>query len=178
MWINSRDLARFGHLLLRSGNWNRRQLVSAAWVKQATRRAERPTRPRLRLPVVAEQRGGKGYIPRSSYTAQGNGSNTIFVIPITTWSWCWRWHAGRDGKNDFYKRNHGRDSRELIALLRPIKPAPGAELAFANPQRGRHRCSMRRSDFLPRVCSAARADGFAVAFVLRRRTMRPNLFRG
>ena len=48
----------------------------------------------------------------------------------------------------------------------------GRRINLADPQRGRHRCSMRRSDFLPVVCSLARADGFAVAFVLRRRTMR------
>ena len=34
--ISARELARFGHLMLNRGNWNGKQLVSAAWVEQAT----------------------------------------------------------------------------------------------------------------------------------------------
>jgi CubicO group peptidase (beta-lactamase class C family) len=32
-----RDLARFGHLILRQGNWDGTQVVSSAWVTEATR---------------------------------------------------------------------------------------------------------------------------------------------
>lgn len=36
MWISTRDMARIGYLMLREGNWNGRQLVPRAWVKEIT----------------------------------------------------------------------------------------------------------------------------------------------
>ena len=38
LWINTRDHARFGYLMLRRGKWQDRQVISEAWVKAATGR--------------------------------------------------------------------------------------------------------------------------------------------
>ena len=52
----SRGFARFGQLFLQEGRWGDEQVVSAEWVAQSTRAVVDLRR--LRLPVVAEQRGG------------------------------------------------------------------------------------------------------------------------
>jgi len=65
--ISASDLARFGHLFLRRGNWNGKQLISAEWVDAATgvqvpalgSRCVAKQHPaglwRLRLPLVAQR---------------------------------------------------------------------------------------------------------------------------
>jgi CubicO group peptidase (beta-lactamase class C family) len=100
LWISSRDHARFGQLILRRGNWNGKQLVSEAWLREATK-----------------QQGvsrGYGYLwwlntegrwpdaPRSSFSAQGAGSNTLWIDPEHDLVVVWRWH--RDTQPEFYKR--------------------------------------------------------------------------
>lgn len=37
MHLSTRDMARIGYLMLRNGNWNGRQIVPAAWVRESTR---------------------------------------------------------------------------------------------------------------------------------------------
>jgi len=104
MWSNSRDLARYGYLMLRQGNWNGRQLLSAAWVKQATTAGGAANSPDYGYLWWLNTKGGKADIPRTSYSAQGNGTNSIWVDPDHDLVVVWRWYGGRNSENDFYKR--------------------------------------------------------------------------
>lgn len=36
MWLSTRDMARLGHLMLRGGSWNGRQVIPADWVRRIT----------------------------------------------------------------------------------------------------------------------------------------------
>src|SRR5437867_1470816 len=36
LWISTRDMARFGYLFLRHGNWKGKQIISPNWIKMAT----------------------------------------------------------------------------------------------------------------------------------------------
>ena len=40
LWISARDEARFGLLFLNKGRWKNKQIVSEAWVKEATTPSE------------------------------------------------------------------------------------------------------------------------------------------
>ena len=99
--ISARDEACFGYLLLRQGRWDGRQIVSSAWVRQATTRG----------PIGL----GYGYLrwlntekkvwpdaPATSYAALGAGSNSIWVDPEHDQVIVWRWYNG--SPNELIKR--------------------------------------------------------------------------
>jgi len=96
LWMSSRDHARFGLLMARMGNWNGRQLVSASWIKQATTRGGPENSNDYGYLWWLNTKGGNKGVPTTSYTAQGNGSNTIFVDAEHDLVAVWRWHAGGD----------------------------------------------------------------------------------
>ncbi|HQQ97713.1 MAG TPA: serine hydrolase [Cyclobacteriaceae bacterium] len=79
MFINARDMARFGYLTLRKGKWQDRQLISETWVKQAlTPTAAQPTYGYMNWFLNT----GKKLIPDAPETAfyhLGNGNNVIYV---------------------------------------------------------------------------------------------------
>ena len=101
MWIDSRDMARFGYLWLRGGKWGDRQLLPPAYVKAA---------------ITPSRNGpdygylwwlntqGKNYpgLPSTAYGARGAGSNTITILPEQDLVVVWRWHAGNE--TEFVKR--------------------------------------------------------------------------
>jgi CubicO group peptidase (beta-lactamase class C family) len=73
--ITPRDMAKLGYLYLREGQWDGQQIVSAEWVKNATRKH-------------TETGGDLGYGYQwwthpalEGYTATGRYGQTIFVIP-------------------------------------------------------------------------------------------------
>jgi CubicO group peptidase (beta-lactamase class C family) len=95
--ISARQLARLGYLFLHRGNWNGRQLISGAWVDEATRPQVATT-----LPVWpdsgADGRGVYGFnwwanglkadgqrkwpgAPLGTFSASGYNNNDMFVIP-------------------------------------------------------------------------------------------------
>jgi CubicO group peptidase (beta-lactamase class C family) len=93
LWMNTRDLARFGLLMLNRGQWNGRQILSDRWIREAL--------------VPSEHGPDYGYLwwlntrgqqwpsaPRTSFGALGNGSNTIWVDPEHDIVFVWRWHQG------------------------------------------------------------------------------------
>jgi CubicO group peptidase (beta-lactamase class C family) len=102
LWINTRDMARFGYLFLRDGKWKGKQLVSENWIKLATT----PT-------TIGQDYGYLWWLntqgqlfpdaPRTSYAARGNGSNTIWIDPEHDLVVVWRWHRDRSA-NEFFKR--------------------------------------------------------------------------
>lgn len=100
LWMSSRDHARFGVLMSRLGNWNGRQIISADWVRRATTRGGPENSNDYGYLWWLNTKGGSKGVPTTSYTAQGNGSNTIYVDPENDLVIVWRWHAG----GDFYAR--------------------------------------------------------------------------
>ena len=99
--INARDEARFGYLMLRQGRWGRRQIVSSAWIKQATTRG--PVGPDYGCLwwLNTEQKAWPD-APATSYAALGAGQNTIWVDPEHDLVVVWRWHDG--SPNELIKR--------------------------------------------------------------------------
>lgn len=91
LWISTRDEARFGYLYLRGGRWQKRQIISERWVREAT--------------APGKVKADYGYLwwlntgrkawpsaPETSYAALGYGSNTIWIDPEHDLVIVWRWH--------------------------------------------------------------------------------------
>ncbi len=96
--ISAEDLARFGLLYLRRGNWNGKQLISADWVDRATTVQVPPTIPDA---LPSSDRQGSGvygfhwwpngrrpdgtrfwpHAPVETYCRSGYNNNKLFVIP-------------------------------------------------------------------------------------------------
>jgi uncharacterized protein (TIGR03437 family) len=81
VWMTVRDLARFGLLVLRNGEWCGRQIVSAEWLDTSTRL-------RVRTGKAGWGFGGYGYFwwkkTLAGYPvtlASGYGGQNIFLIP-------------------------------------------------------------------------------------------------
>jgi CubicO group peptidase (beta-lactamase class C family) len=79
--MSARDMARFGLLFEREGNWDGEQIIPASWVEASTRPHSDVDRPGL---------DGYGYMwwilggelgDRGAYTATGVGTQTITVVP-------------------------------------------------------------------------------------------------
>jgi len=100
VWISAMDMARFGYLWLRGGRWGDKQIVPAAYVKQAL--APSANGPDYGFLWWLNTRGGGKTLPPNSYQAQGAGSNTIFVSPDHDLVIVWRWHGG--GKEQFFRQ--------------------------------------------------------------------------
>ena len=102
LWMSTRDHARFGYLLLRRGKWMDRQLISEAWIKQATTRGGPGDNDYGFLWWLNTK--GKAWpdAPRTSFAAQGAGSNIIWIDPEHDLVVVWRWYRGPE--NEFFKR--------------------------------------------------------------------------
>jgi CubicO group peptidase (beta-lactamase class C family) len=89
--MSTRDLARFGHLFLRQGCWNAKQVIPAEWVTESTTAYSNTV-----SPVFPQGMGYYGYmwwvakgdrflpnahLPEGSYAALGVGPQIILVIP-------------------------------------------------------------------------------------------------
>ncbi len=81
MFINARDMARFGYLPLRRGIWNNKQILSEEFIKMATTPTSvQPTYGFMNWFTNPE----KKYLPHAPVTAfvhVGNGTNIIYVDP-------------------------------------------------------------------------------------------------
>ncbi len=91
MFINARDMARFGYLTLRRGKWNDKQLLSETWVKMAlTPTTAQPTYGFMNWYLNTD----KKLLPAAPATAfyhLGNGTNIIYIdyendlVVVTRW---------------------------------------------------------------------------------------------
>ena len=112
VWINALDMARFGYLWLRGGKWGDKQIIPAAYVKEALTQGGAANSP------------GNGYgylwwlnttgkalpgLPANAFSANGAGSNTITVSPDHDLVVVWRWHQGSAGEF----------ARRVIAAMKP-----------------------------------------------------------
>ncbi|MBW2411181.1 MAG: serine hydrolase [Deltaproteobacteria bacterium] len=83
--VSARDLARFGLLFLREGRWQKRQIVSSAWVRQSTA-THSEIRPDSGYGYMWWTGTREGFYPNvkvkgHSYRASGWGGHKIFVLP-------------------------------------------------------------------------------------------------
>jgi CubicO group peptidase (beta-lactamase class C family) len=81
MFINARDMARFGLLTLRRGRWRDEQLISEEWLRLATTpTGPQPTYGFMNFFLNTERK----YLPSappSAFAHVGNGTNVIYVDP-------------------------------------------------------------------------------------------------
>jgi CubicO group peptidase (beta-lactamase class C family) len=79
MFINARDMARFGLVFLRNGKWKDRQLVSPKWIAMA--RTPGPANAEYGFMNWFLNTGRKPLpsAPESSVRFLGNGNNVIYI---------------------------------------------------------------------------------------------------
>lgn len=81
IFISAEDMARFGLLFANGGNWNGKQLLSEAWIREATT----PSAPNPNYGYMwwLNREGGRHWegVPESVYYAAGFGGNFIVVAP-------------------------------------------------------------------------------------------------
>jgi CubicO group peptidase (beta-lactamase class C family) len=81
MFISARDMARFGHLTLRRGRWNGRQILSEEWVRMAlTPTGPQPTYGFMNWFLNTDRKQWPS-APASAFGHVGNGTNIIYVDP-------------------------------------------------------------------------------------------------
>jgi len=82
MFINARDMARFGYLTLRRGKWKNIQLISDQWVSKAlTPTPAQPTYGYMNWFLNTDRK----YLPSAPagvFVHIGNGTNMIYVDPV------------------------------------------------------------------------------------------------
>ncbi len=91
LFINTADMARFGILFLNNGKWNSEQLISEAWIREATT-ASVPN-PNYGYMWWLNQKGEDHLegLPETLFYAAGFGGNYIVVVPshqlvvVTRW---------------------------------------------------------------------------------------------
>jgi CubicO group peptidase (beta-lactamase class C family) len=102
LWINTRDEARFGYLILRRGKWKDRQIISENWIQMATTPA-----------AIGPDYGYLWWLntkrkqypsaPATSFAALGYGSNIIWIDPEHDLVVVWRWHQDKSA-DELFKR--------------------------------------------------------------------------
>ncbi len=81
MFINARDMARFGLLTARNGKWRNRQILSEAFIKQAkTPTAAQPTYGFMNWFLNTDKKLYPS-APAAAFAHVGNGTNLIYVDP-------------------------------------------------------------------------------------------------
>lgn len=91
MFINARDMARFGLLTLRRGRWGDRQLLSERWLTHATTpTAVQPTYGFMNFFLNTERRPLPS-APEQAFYHLGAGNNIIYVDPVNDLVIVMRW---------------------------------------------------------------------------------------
>lgn len=108
LWISTLDHARFGCLISRHGEWDGKRIISESWIHAAT--GQQGVKPAYGYLWWLNTNGQMWPdAPKTSFSAQGAGSNTIWIDPQHDLVVVWRWHG--DAQAEFYKR-----------IIRAIKP--------------------------------------------------------
>jgi CubicO group peptidase (beta-lactamase class C family) len=79
LFMNAYDMARFGLLTLRKGNWNGKQIISEAWIKKSTTPTSVQTGYGFMNYFLNTDRKMYPSAPASAFTHIGNGTNAIYV---------------------------------------------------------------------------------------------------
>jgi CubicO group peptidase (beta-lactamase class C family) len=81
VFINARDMARYGLLTLRRGQWKGRQILSESWVRGAlTPTSAQPTYGYMNW-FLNTDRKYYASAPASAFVHVGNGTNIVYVDP-------------------------------------------------------------------------------------------------
>jgi CubicO group peptidase (beta-lactamase class C family) len=103
LWINSRDLARFGLLILNKGSWEGKRLISEEWIAAATSpSAHGPDYGYLWWLNTKQKKWPSG--PASSFAAVGNGGNIIWIDPEHDIVLVWHWHEAGNAVDGMIQR--------------------------------------------------------------------------
>lgn len=79
--VSARELARFGYLMLRQGQWDGQQLVAPWWIELATQSSQQ-LNPQYGLTWWVNTDGTTWPgLPRDAFSARGYRSNRLYVIP-------------------------------------------------------------------------------------------------
>ena len=81
LFINAYDMARFGLLTLRKGNWNGKQIISENWIAKSTTPTQANTGYGFMNFFLNTDKKMYPSAPASSFTHIGNGTNAIYVDP-------------------------------------------------------------------------------------------------
>lgn len=104
MVLNAWDMARFGLLTLRRGNWGGKQLLSDAWVTQALT----PTRAQRTYGYmnwfVNPERSYLSAAPEQAFVHVGAGNNFIYVDPVNDIVAVIRWMDTNASLNAFVEK--------------------------------------------------------------------------
>ena len=79
MFINAYDMARFGLLTLRKGNWNGKQIIPESWIQKATTPTTANTGYGFMNYFLNTNQKMYPSAPASAYAHIGNGTNAIYV---------------------------------------------------------------------------------------------------
>ena len=79
LFINGYDMARFGLLTLRKGNWNGKQIIAEEWIKKSTTPATANIGYGFMNYFLNTDRKMYSSAPASAYAHIGNGTNAIYV---------------------------------------------------------------------------------------------------
>ena len=101
LWISTMDHARFGLLISRGGKWGDKQLVSEQWIREATK--QQGVKSDYGYLWWLNNEGRWPDVPRSSFSAQGAGDNTIWIDNEHGLVVVWRWHKG-SAQGELYSR--------------------------------------------------------------------------
>jgi CubicO group peptidase (beta-lactamase class C family) len=81
LFISAYDMARFGLLTLRKGNWDGKQIISEDWIKRSTTPTTANTGYGFMNYFLNTDRKMYPSAPATAYAHIGNGTNAIYVDP-------------------------------------------------------------------------------------------------
>jgi CubicO group peptidase (beta-lactamase class C family) len=111
LWISTLDHARFGLLILRRGEWDGNRIISESWIREATK--QQGVQKGYGYLWWLNTEGAWPAAPRTSFAAEGAGSNTIWIDPEDDLVVVWRWHRAGDAEAELYKR--------ILSAIKPGK---------------------------------------------------------
>ncbi len=103
MFINTTDLARFGLLSLRRGNWKGRQLLSEEWIEMATTPTDLNKSYGFMNWFLNTERTLLPSSPENAFFHAGGGDNLVYVSPDHDLVVVVRW-LERRGRDEFFRR--------------------------------------------------------------------------
>ncbi len=100
MFINARDMARFGYLFLRNGKWGDKQLVSERFITAARTPGVNPGYGFMNW-YLNTKREALPHAPESAVRFVGNGSNIVYIDWENDLLVVVRWIRGGDALDNF-----------------------------------------------------------------------------